>query len=150
MARTNRPIALLGGCGDAVRSYRRYVELGDEIRSGGSSTQPPVPEVVTLCGSMRFLPLMLRVAAEETAKGAIVLAPFAVVAAEDQGSEFKAMLDELHRRKLDLADRVVVVTDETGYYGTSTAREIDYAAGVLGRPVEIRAVAEADVDGDAR
>jgi hypothetical protein len=93
-------------------------------------------EVVTLCGSMRFLALMLDVAAEETAAGRIVLAPFAVVATEDQDSEFKAMLDALHRRKIDMADRVLVVTDATGYYGTSTRGEISYAA-ERGIPVEL-------------
>lgn len=93
-------------------------------------------EVVTLCGSMRFLALMLDVAAEQTAAGRIVLAPFAVVAAEDQGSELKVMLDALHRRKIDMADRVLVVTDATGYYGTSTRGEIAYAA-ERGIPVEL-------------
>ena len=93
-------------------------------------------DVVTLCGSMRFLPLMLDVAAEETAAGRIVLAPFAVVATEDQGSEFKAMLDAVHRRKIDMADRVLVVTDATGYYGTSTRSEIAYAT-ERGIPIEL-------------
>jgi 8-oxo-dGTP diphosphatase len=101
-------------------------------QGGGAATT----EVVTLCGSMRFLPLMLDVAAEETAAGRIVLAPFAVVAPEDQDSEFKAMLDALHRRKIDKADRVLVVTDATGYYGTSTRAEIAYAT-ERGIPVEL-------------
>ncbi len=92
------------------------------------------PLVVTLCGSMRFLPLMLRVAAQQTAAGAVVLAPFAVVAPAEQDSQFKARLDALHRRKLDLADRVVVVSDESGYYGASTRREIAYAE-ALGTPI---------------
>jgi hypothetical protein len=100
---------------------------------------PRRPEVVTLCGSMRFLPLMLQVAAEETAAGAIVLAPFAVVAAAEQGGAVKARLDELHRHKIDMADRVIVVSDPSGYYGASTAREITYAR-VLGKPVERRRV----------
>lgn len=95
------------------------------------------PMIVTLCGSMRFLPLMLQVAADETAAGRIVIAPFSVVAPEDQGSEFKVMLDELHRRKIDMADAVIVVSDETGYYGDSTAGEVGYAY-TLGVPVEFR------------
>jgi hypothetical protein len=92
------------------------------------------PEMVTLCGSMRFLAMMLRVAAQETGRGAIVLAPFAVVPPHEQGSEFKAMLDRLHRRKIDLADRVAVVSDESGYTGDSTRAEIAYAR-TLGVPV---------------
>lgn len=97
------------------------------------------PEVVTLCGSMRFFPLMLEVAAEETAAGRIVLAPFAVVAPEDQGGEFKARLDELHRRKIDMADQVVIVTDRSAYFGASTAEEIAYATDA-GKPVSFRMV----------
>src|ERR1700749_1591169 len=54
--------------------------------------------------------------------------PFAVVAQADQGTEFKAMLDTLHRRKIDRSDRIIVVSDESGYYGESTRGEIDYAS----------------------
>jgi hypothetical protein len=117
-----------------------------EVRPGGHLRQdvPAGPEIVTLCGSMRFLSLMLLVAADETARGAIVLAPFTVVASQDQRGEFKAMLDRLHRHKIAMADRVVVVTDQTGYYGASTRSEIAYAE-TLGCPVEIRAVAAPEV-----
>ena len=38
----------------------------------------------------------------------------------------KDVLDELHLRKIDLADRVLVV-DVGGYIGESTRAEIDYA-----------------------
>lgn len=94
------------------------------------------PEIVTLCGSMRFLALMLDVAAQETVAGRIVLAPFAVVPVDDQDSTVKRELDELHRRKIDLSDRVIVVSDHTGYYGESTRGEIAYARG-RGLPVEL-------------
>lgn len=97
------------------------------------------PDVVTICGSMRFRDLMLKVAAEETSAGRIVLMPFAVVAQADQGSDFKAMLDTLHRRKIDMADRVIVVMDESGYYGESTRGEIEYAS-KLGKVVSFQTV----------
>jgi hypothetical protein len=84
--------------------------------------------IVTLCGSMRFFEQMLTVAAEETAKGHIVLAPFSVVALEDQDGEFKAMLDQLHRDKIDLSERIIVVTNQHGYIGASTRSEMVYAA----------------------
>lgn len=99
--------------------------------------------MVTLCGSMRFLAEILDVAAEQTADGAIVLAPFAVVPAAAQSGEVKARLDALHRVKIDRADRVIVVSDATGYYGTSTAAEIAYAA-ARGVPVEFRRVTRPD------
>jgi hypothetical protein len=40
--------------------------------------------------------------------------------------EQKVMLDELHKRKIDLADAVLVINKE-GYIGSSTRSEIDYA-----------------------
>jgi hypothetical protein len=108
--------------------------------------EPRRPELVTLCGSMRFLPLMLQVAASETARGVIVLAPFAVIPPGEQDSELKAMLDELHRRKIDLSDRVIVVTDESGYWGQSTRNEIAYAHR-RGIPVEIRILSPSSAGG---
>jgi hypothetical protein len=87
-----------------------------------------VSKVITICGSMRFFEQMLQVAADETAMGHIVLAPFSVVAQEHQGSEFKQMLDRLHREKIDMAESIVIVTNQHGYIGTSTKAEMVYAA----------------------
>ncbi|MGX1762174.1 hypothetical protein ACWIGW_44195 [Nocardia brasiliensis] len=86
-----------------------------------------LPEIVALCGSMRFFPQMLEVAAEQTARGRIVVPPFKTVAPDEQGSLLKQRLDELHRHKIDMAGHVLVVTDETGYIGESTRNEIEYA-----------------------
>lgn len=97
-------------------------------------------EVITLCGSMQFFPRMLTVAAELTSAGAIVLAPFCVVAPEDQRGWNKAALDELHRDKIRLATaRIVVVSDESGYFGDSTRAEIEFAES-LGLAVAFRRV----------
>jgi hypothetical protein len=93
--------------------------------------------IVTICGSMKFFEQMLQVAADETAKGHIVLAPFSVVAPEDQGSDFKAMLDRLHFQKIDMSSQVVIVTNQHGYVGTSTKREMAYALG-NGKTVDVR------------
>jgi hypothetical protein len=112
--------------------------MNNDSSSSGASV---VGEVVTLCGSMRFFGLMLQVAAEQTAAGAIVLAPFTVIPAQAQGGELKARLDELHRHKIELADRVVVVTDESGYWGSSTAGEITHARRA-GIPVTVQRVAK--------
>ncbi|WP_460734544.1 hypothetical protein [Nocardioides ginkgobilobae] len=59
-----------------------------------------------------------------TLAGVIVLAP--CEADSSPSPEQKRVLDELHLRKIDLADRVLVV-DPGGYVGGSTAREIAYA-----------------------
>ena len=69
--------------------------------------------------------------------GSIVLAPFAVVAPEHQGSNFKRMLDQLHREKIDMADTIIVVTNQHGYIGNSTRAEMVYAAR-HGKPWDIR------------
>ena len=45
----------------------------------------------------------------------------------------KAMLDELHKRKIDLADRVFVINVD-GYIGDSTRSEIEYTKR-LGKPI---------------
>lgn len=65
--------------------------------------------------------------------GIIVLAP---VLTENRGlitDEQKTVLDALHLRKIDLADRVLIV-NPGGYVGESTSREIAYARAV-GKPV---------------
>nr|WP_202891734.1 hypothetical protein [Kribbella shirazensis] len=76
---------------------------------------------------------------ELTFAGAIVVAPGVFGRAEDHEAgelitdEQKAALDALHLRKIDLADRVLVV-NPGGYIGESTSREIAYAH-ATGKPV---------------
>lgn len=95
------------------------------------------PEIVTICGSMRFYTEMLQVAAELTLDDCIVLAPFCVVASNQQAETVKEQLDELHLRKIDMAYRVIVVTNQDGYIGDSTRREMAYALG-KGKQVDVR------------
>lgn len=80
------------------------------------------PMIVCLCGSMKFHEEMLAAAADITLNGSIVLAPFVV----DFDDVQKSRLDELHLRKIDLADEVHVINVD-GYVGDSTRREIAYA-----------------------
>jgi hypothetical protein len=49
-------------------------------------------------------------------------------------SNEKVMLDELHKRKIDLADEVFVI-NVGGYIGESTRAEIEYAEWA-GRPIK--------------
>jgi len=83
---------------------------------------PDRPEIVCICGSLRFVEEMRAANRELTFAGAIVLAPGE--AGEVITIEQKALLDALHLRKIDLADRVLVV-NPGGYIGESTRREID-------------------------
>ncbi|MFT2753186.1 hypothetical protein [Clavibacter sp. Sh2088] len=80
---------------------------------------------------MRFAAEMRAANADLTLSGVIVVAP-------GDGSEpvtdaQKAALDAVHLRKIDLADRVLVV-NPGGYVGESTRREIAYAR-AAGKPV---------------
>lgn len=89
------------------------------------------PEMVCICGSARFVDAMREANRELTLRGIIVLAPGEMNGSvtEDQ----KAVLDALHLRKIDLADRILVV-NPSGYIGESTGREIAYAR-AAGKPV---------------
>nr|WP_241534529.1 hypothetical protein [Clavibacter michiganensis] len=92
---------------------------------------PDRPDIVCICGSMRFRDEM-RVAARDLAlAGVIVVAP--AEADGPVGADQKAALDALHLRKIDLADRVLVV-NPGGYVGESARREIAYAR-AAGKPV---------------
>lgn len=92
---------------------------------------PDQPEIVCICGSTRFVDEMRAANRDLTFAGAIVLAPGE--ADELITNEQKATLDALHLRKIDLADRVLVV-NPGGYIGESTSREIAYAH-AAGKPV---------------
>ena len=97
------------------------------------------PEIVCICGSTRFADEMSAANRDLTFAGSIVVAPGVFQRAEDREAgngishEQKAALDALHLRKIDLADRVLVV-NPGGYVGESTSREIAYAR-ANGKPV---------------
>ncbi|MCR3750132.1 hypothetical protein [Lentzea californiensis] len=89
------------------------------------------PEIVCICGSTRFGAEMRAANRDLTLAGVIVIAP-----AETDGvitDEQRTALGALHLRKIDLADRVLVV-NHGGYVGESTSREIAHAR-ATGKPV---------------
>lgn len=92
----------------------------------------PFPVIVTICGSMRFAEQMRAAAVEETLAGRIVILPHVDLSRdrpewpEFVQDRYKADLDELHRRKIDMADEILVVCPG-GYIGESTRAEIEYA-----------------------
>ena len=65
-------------------------------------------KVITLCGSMKFKDDFLREQKRLTLEGNIVLAPN-MFELENITSNIKSMLDEMHKRKIDLADEVFVI-----------------------------------------
>ena len=100
------------------------------------------PKIVCLCGSTRFWREFQRASLRETLAGRIVLSIGAASGTDDEHfgnlskedyETVKEMLDELHKRKIDLADDVLVL-NVGGYIGTSTQSEIDYAQ-KLGKPI---------------
>ena len=100
---------------------------------------PDRPEIVCICGSTRFMDEMRAANRDLTFAGVIVVAPGVYPRAEDHEAdelitnEQKTALDALHLRKIDLADRVLVV-NPGGYIGESTSREIAYAR-AIGKPI---------------
>jgi hypothetical protein len=86
------------------------------------------PTVVCLCGSTRFPDAFLSAQRTETLAGKIVISVglFGHQEAMDMGGPVKAMLDELHKRKIDLSDEVLIL-NVGGYVGSSTASELEYA-----------------------
>jgi len=102
------------------------------LRSGDFGQEAPQPErpvIVCLCGSGRFLDAFERAELEETLAGKIVLTigcnPFDV-ARSPELKKHKPLLDELHLRKIDLADEVLIL-NVGGYIGESTGNELAYA-----------------------
>lgn len=87
------------------------------------------PKIVCLCGSTRFKDEFTKANADLTLQGHIVLSVGMfghVDAPEIMTTDVKVTLDELHKRKIDLADEVFVI-NVGGYIGDSTRSEIEYA-----------------------
>lgn len=84
-------------------------------------------KVITLCGSTRFKEDFERVNRELTLLGNIVISVGAFGHAGDTFTEEqKIMLDDIHKRKIDMADAIYVINKD-GYIGSSTKSEIKYA-----------------------
>ena len=88
-------------------------------------------KVITLCGSTKFKEDFIEAQERFTLDGCIVISvglfghadkKYETVLTED----VKEMLDEMHKRKIDMADAIFVV-NRNGYVGNSTRSEIDYA-----------------------
>lgn len=93
-------------------------------------------KVVTLCGSTRFKDEFMEAQKLLTLESNIVISvglfghsgDEEVWEGMDEGTltETKRMLDDMHKRKIDMADEVYVI-DVDGYIGESTRSEIEYA-----------------------
>lgn len=85
--------------------------------------------VVTLCGSTRFKEQFLEAQKRLTLEGNIVISVGLFGHSGDQKvwtEGTKEMLDDMHKRKIDMADSILVI-NVGGYIGESTRSEIEYA-----------------------
>ena len=94
-------------------------------------------KVITLCGSTKFKEQYLEAQKRLTLEGNIVISVglFGHSGDDEVWTEgTKAMLDDMHKRKIDMADEIYVI-NVGGYIGTSTLSEIEYAK-ATGKHVE--------------
>jgi hypothetical protein len=92
--------------------------------------------VITLCGSTRFKDEFMEAQKRLTLEGNIVISvglfghagDAEVWENMDEGTltKTKEMLDDMHKRKIDMADEIYVI-NVGGYIGSSTRSEIEYA-----------------------
>jgi hypothetical protein len=86
-------------------------------------------KIITLCGSTKFKDLFIAEQKRLTLEGNIVISVglFGHSGDEEVWSQhIKPMLDDMHKRKIDLADEIFVI-NAGGYIGSSTRSEIEYA-----------------------
>ena len=93
-------------------------------------------KVITLCGSTRFKNEFMETQKRLTLEGNIIISVGLFGHSGDvevwaEGT--KEMLDDMHLRKIDLADEIFVI-NVGGYIGSSTKTEIEYAE-KTGKPV---------------
>lgn len=86
-------------------------------------------KVITLCGSTRFKENFLKEQKRLSLEGNIVISVglFGHSGDNEVFTEgIKEMLDDMHKRKIDMADEIFVI-NKNGYIGSSTRSEIEYA-----------------------
>lgn len=86
-------------------------------------------KVITLCGSTKFKDEFFREQKRLTLEGNIVISVGLFGHSGDNEvwtDDTKIMLDDMHKRKIDMADEIFVI-NKNGYIGESTKSEIEYA-----------------------
>ena len=93
-------------------------------------------KVITLCGSTRFKDAFIEAQKRLTLEGNIVISVGLFGhsgdtevwegMSEDTLTKTKEMLDDMHKRKIDMADEIFVI-NVGGYFGESTLSEIECA-----------------------
>ena len=105
------------------------------------------PKIICICGSTTFADThaVMRWELEKDGKAICLMINYlphwyfksiGLKGGDHFGEQFgnKEILDELHLRKIDLADEIFVI-NQGGYIGESTRMEIEYAE-KLGKPIK--------------
>jgi hypothetical protein len=136
------PLPLIALYDNAIRQRDDARQLTADLVRRYPHAFHDVPPIVCLCGSTRFYDAFQTWNYNLTMAGRIVLSVgfYSHVSERAHGEsigatpEQKIALDELHKRKIDIADRVLVL-NVNGYVGESTRSEIAYAWR-RGKPVD--------------
>lgn len=86
-------------------------------------------KIITLCGSTKFKEEFMSVQKKLTLEGNIVISVGLFGHSGDDealAKGTKEMLDDMHKRKIDMSDEIFVI-NVGGYIGRSTKSEIEYA-----------------------
>ena len=89
-------------------------------------------KVITLCGSTRFKDAFIEAQKQLTLEGNIVISVGLFGHSGDEevwAEDTKEMLDDMHKRKIDMADEIFVI-NVGGYIGSSTKSEIECATAI--------------------
>ncbi len=132
--KTNENLDLVAGWLQSARSMgiANHLDCGIRMEMVAPNAKPR-PTIVCLCGSTRFMEAYRSANLQETLAGRIVLSigcdtktDEALEALGVLADEAKDQLDELHKRKIDLADEILVLNVDD-YIGKSTRSELEYA-----------------------
>lgn len=112
----------------------KSLQVGESVKKYFEDNMNKNYKVITLCGSTKFKDEFMEVQKELTLKGNIVISVGSFGHSDDEWNNrseeekqnLKVMLDDIHRRKIDMADEIFVI-NVNGYIGKSTKGEIEYA-----------------------
>ncbi len=116
-------------------SYLQTVLDNIYAHTNDKDAKANLPVIVCLCGSTRFYVDFDEANFRETLEGKIVLSIGCNTKSDNnlfkdmtptELEQVKVKLDELHKRKIELADEILVI-NVNGYVGQSTSLEILYA-----------------------
>ena len=118
-----------------MMDVQHYMHAGRARMANEEMKEKIRPTIVCLCGSTRFLDAFRKANSEETLAGRIVLSIGCDIRTDteifggltkEEVTDVKQQLDELHKRKIELADEVLIL-NVGGYVGESTYNELVHA-----------------------